>query len=166
MVSRLDFVFLWSSSKKNICNSFPHSAVCPRNPLMLKLLKVTQPPGQTRPSKSPKSWVAQKKEKRYKFLNRFCELTVRLLSACTLGLHLQNLQRETISRRCFTTFCTVEKRNVKNKRSTSESFVQFFLGLSGKPKEVLRPVLKLFIHFSLTSPHQEYIRRDFFEFFL
>ena len=155
MVSRLDFVFLWSSSKKNICNSFPHLAVCRRKPLMLKLLKVTQPPGQTRPSKSPKSWVAEKIKKKSKFLDRFCELIVRFLSACTLGLHLQNLQRETISRRCFTTFCTVEKRNVKNKRSTWESFVQFFLGLSGKPKEVLRPVLKLFIHFSPIPPSTE-----------
>ena len=115
------------------------------------------------------------------------------LSVCICKTRAVFRERETISRRCFTTFCTalqhsaqwrkalqpcaqwrkaalctVEKRNVKNKRSTWESFVQFFLGLSGKPKEVLRPVLKLFIHFSPIPPstEREYIWRDFFEFFL
>ena len=77
------------------------------------------------------------------FLDRFCGLTVRLLSGCTLGLHF--LERDHLELRCFTTtFC---KRNVKNKRSTWESFVQFFLGLSGKPKEVLRTSFKTFYSF-------------------
>ena len=67
---------------------------------MLKLLKVTPPPSLTDPPpKSPaiakklglaeKSFFFREREK-YTFLDRFCELTVRLLSACTLGLHLQN----------------------------------------------------------------------------
>ena len=66
---------------------------------MLKLLKVTPPPSLTDPP--PKSPTIAKKldhrentffteRKKYTFLDRFCELTVRLLSACTLGLHLQN----------------------------------------------------------------------------